>query len=64
MPIGEALKSGNSIIKVPAIMDKRTGKRTLQALDPDMFPDRVKPFYDLRVNAMKKVTDIGRTIKT
>lgn len=64
MPIIEALQSENSIIKLLALMDRRVGKRTLQGLNSDAFPEWAKPFYDLRVNEMKKVTDVGRTIKT
>lgn len=50
MPINQALQSDNSIIKMLAIMDRRTGKRTLQTLTPPKSPTWLPQFYELRVN--------------
>lgn len=52
MPISEALNSDNYIIRILAILDKRVGKRTLQAIRSEssdiMLPEWVKQFYELR----------------
>lgn len=50
--IADALKSGDLIIRIFAVMDKRVGKRTLQAIKCDgeyrSLPEWVKQFYELR----------------
>ena len=54
MSISDALNSENYIIRVLAIMDKRVGKRTLEAIrnakEYENYPDWVKQFYDLRLS--------------
>lgn len=54
MPISDALKSNNYIIRIFAILDKRVGKRTLQAIKSEnsfnALPEWVKQFYELRFN--------------
>lgn len=53
MPILEALYSGNYIVQIFAILDRRIGKRTLQKIKEDgayqSYPSWVKQFYDLRL---------------
>lgn len=52
MPISDALNSDNYIIRIFAILDKRVGSRTLQAIKSESsyetLPDWVKQFYELR----------------
>lgn len=52
MPICDALNSENYIIRIFAILDKRIGKRTLQAMKSSnsykALPEWVKQFYELR----------------
>lgn len=52
MPISDALNSNNYMIRMFAILDKRVGKRTLQAIKSEesykTFPEWVKQFYELR----------------
>ncbi|MCM1165750.1 MAG: hypothetical protein NC299_13065 [Lachnospiraceae bacterium] len=55
MPIAEALKSENSVIRVLAVMDGRVGRRTLQNLDEGAFPEWARAFYRLRL----EVENIG-----
>ena len=49
MPIEKALQSENSIIRILAVMDRRAGKRTLEKISVDSFPDWAKQFYKLRL---------------
>ncbi len=49
LPISDALKSGNPLIKAFAIIDRRVGRRTLEQLDiNDSEHSLVKAFYELR----------------
>ncbi|MDE6789577.1 MAG: hypothetical protein K2J47_09695 [Ruminococcus sp.] len=52
MPISDALNSDNYIIRIFAILDKRVGKSTLQAIKSESsyktLPEWVKQFYELR----------------
>lgn len=52
MSISDALNSNNYIIRIFAILDKRVGKRTLQAIKSEssykILPEWVKQFYELR----------------
>jgi hypothetical protein len=49
MPIEEALRSSNPFIKAFALVDRRTGKRTIQNLAiSDSEHTLVKAFYNLR----------------
>ncbi len=54
MPIYRALQSENSIIKMFAVMDRRVGKRTLQKLKEDDFPEWARQFYRLRVDGSQE----------
>lgn len=51
LPIQEALVSDNYLIRVFAIMDKRVGKRTLEAIkksgEYESYPQWVRRFYEL-----------------
>jgi len=52
MPIQEALISGNAIIRMLAIMDRRTGKRRLTGMMQGSYenePEWLKQFYRLRM---------------
>ena len=52
MPIGEALKSSDPLVKAFALVDRRVGKRTLEGLEiSDTEHTLVKAFYDLRHGA-------------
>lgn len=51
MPIRDALKSENSIIRILAVMDRRVGRRTLQGLDENSFPEWARIFYRLRISS-------------
>lgn len=57
MPIQAALVHENYIIKVFAILDRRVGTRTLQAIGDSVeylqYPDWVKQFYSLRLCSAK-----------
>lgn len=57
LPIQAALDSGNYIIKIFAILDRRTGTRTLRAIESGgeflQYPDWVKQFYLLRLYSLK-----------
>jgi hypothetical protein len=49
LPIGDALKSANPLIKAFAIVDRRAGKRALEKLEiSDLEHSLVKAFYKLR----------------
>jgi len=49
LPISEALESSNSIIKAFALIDRRTGKRTIGKIEiSDSEHTLVKAFYELR----------------
>jgi hypothetical protein len=49
LPISEALESSNPIIKAFALIDRRTGKRTVEKIDiSDSEHTLVKTFYELR----------------
>lgn len=54
MPIKDALRSENYIIKVFAILDRRTGKRTLQKIAEGKeylnYPEWAKQFFILRLD--------------
>lgn len=56
-PIEVSIKSNNTIIKILAILDKRTGKRTLENLKEIIIDDEdiVQFFYRLRCDAEKKI---------
>jgi len=53
LSIEEALESENYLIRVFAIMDKRVGKRTLEAISESeeykSYPSWVRQFYELRL---------------
>lgn len=51
--IEESLNSGNALVRIFAILDRRVGKRRLLTLAEKMEqePDWVKPFYALRMDA-------------
>ncbi len=53
LSIQKALDSGDYIIKILAILDKRIGKRTLQKIkeagEYKNYPQWVQQFYDLRI---------------
>jgi hypothetical protein len=54
LPIGAALKSANPFIRALSIVDRRTGKRKLQAMKiTDDDHSLVKAFYALRLQTMK-----------
>ncbi len=57
LPIDDALKSNNYIIKIFAILDKRVGKRTLEKIklegDYKNYPEWVQKFYELRLESGK-----------
>lgn len=54
LPINSALKSENFLIRVFAILDKRVGKRTLEAIraseEYKTYPQWVRQFYELRLS--------------
>jgi len=53
-PIKDALNSDNYLVRVFAIMDKRVGKRTLEAIRQNAeyrtYPQWVRQFYELRLS--------------
>ena len=53
LDIQEALKSGNWLVRMMAIMDRRVGKRTLEKLKPSIpdLPDWLQYFYNLRIES-------------
>lgn len=55
LSIQDALQSKNYLIRVFAIMDKRVGKRTLEAIrqagEYTTYPEWVRQFYELRMNS-------------
>ena len=55
LPIAEALKSEDMIVRVLAILDGRVGRRTLEAIrqsdEMDALPEWVRWFYELRLAA-------------
>jgi hypothetical protein len=54
LPIGTALKSDNLFIRAMSIVDRRTGKRTLQAMQiSDDDHSLIKAFYALRLSTIK-----------
>jgi hypothetical protein len=58
MPIAEALNSSNPIIKALAIIDRRTGKRTLESLEiNESAHSLVKDFYKLRIDKSETRTE-------
>jgi len=58
IPVQDALRSENLIIRVLAILDRRTGRRTLERMEVGQelanSPDWVRQFFDLRLSAMRK----------
>jgi hypothetical protein len=56
LSIKDALQSDNYLIRVFAIMDKRIGKRTLEAIkqraEYRTYPEWVQQFYELRFNSI------------
>lgn len=55
LSIQDALRSENNIIKILAILDRRVGKRTLEAItragEYQKYPAWVRQFYELRLQA-------------
>ncbi len=55
MPVSEALNSGEGILQILAVMDRRVGKRTLLKLRDggrmDALPSWVRRFFQLRFEA-------------
>ncbi len=52
MPVGEALKSSDHLVKAFALVDRRVGKRTIEKLEiSDEEHTLVKAFYGLRCGA-------------
>lgn len=66
-PIEEALNSDNYILRIFAVLDRRTGKRTLRKIadagDYQGFPGWVKQFYELRLD-LYEIRPVERTVKT
>ena len=58
IPVQDALRSENLIIRVLAILDWRTGRRTLERMEVGQeladSPDWVRQLFDLRLSAMRK----------
>lgn len=58
MSVQDALRSENLIVRVLAILDRRTGRRTLERMEEAQelasSPDWVRQFLDLRLSAMRK----------
>lgn len=58
LSIQDALNSENYIIKILAIMDRRTGKRTLLQIanteDYKKYPGWVRQFYELRIMGQRQ----------
>lgn len=56
IPIDEALKSENYIIRIFAILDRRVGKRKLEEIAMQSayvsYPDWVKQFYEIRLGCL------------
>ena len=52
MPIADALKSDNCLIRIFAILDRRVGKRTIRQIQDSgiykTYPEWVQQFYKLR----------------
>jgi hypothetical protein len=63
MPVQEALRSENAIIRVLAILDRRVGRRTLRRIGIEKAfenePEWVRQFYELRLNnsLLRKIDD-------
>lgn len=61
LSIQDALNSKDYIIKILAILDKRTGKRTLQKIaqagDYKQYPLWARQFYELRLRIENKKTE-------
>ena len=63
MPIQDALRSENAIIRVLAILDRRVGRRTLRRIGIEKTfenkPEWVWQFYELRLNNrfLRKIDD-------
>jgi hypothetical protein len=54
MPVTEALKSANPLIRAFALIDRRIGRRTLQQLEiSDLEHTLVKAFYRIRTEAVR-----------
>lgn len=55
LPIQDALKSENSLIRVFAVLDKRVGRRTLEKIkiseEYKGYPQWARQFYELRLEA-------------
>lgn len=55
LPISEALESDRYIVRIFAILDRRVGKRTLEKIRQQgaylSYPEWVKQFYTIRLNA-------------
>lgn len=51
--IDESLQSPDPVVRLFAVLDKRVGKRRLQALTVEGQPDWLQPFYRLRLEADK-----------
>ena len=52
LPVGEALKSSDPLVRAFALVDRRVGKRTLEKLEiSDVEHTLVKAFYELRRGA-------------
>lgn len=54
MPLPDALKSENFIIRILAIMDRRVGQRSLRKIAEEgayrQYPEWVRQFYELRLS--------------
>lgn len=65
LPVREALISDNYLIRAFAIMDKRVGKRTLEAIEKSgeykSYPRWVRQFYELRMDVDLKPIDFMLT---
>jgi hypothetical protein len=53
MPVNEALKSADPLVKAFALVDRRVGKRTVEKIEiSDSEHTLVRAFYELRFSAM------------
>jgi len=59
--IQDALKSDNYLVRMLAIMDRRTGKRTLESIKPTIanLPEWLQYFYNLRFESDSKTKEDG-----
>ena len=55
--IQEALSSNNYLVRMLAIMDRRTGKRTLEKIKPTIsaLPAWLQFFYNLRLESVERI---------